>query len=84
MRIEVFESQGFAIAESVINPEQLASVEAELNAMPLGTAGTRNLLLRSWCRALVGSLRSHPVIGFLVPAHAVAVQCTLGTGPGDR
>ncbi len=77
MRSEMFASEGFAIAESAIAPEQLALAEAELDRMSLDRAGTRNLLLRSWCRGFVHALGAHPLIAFLVPEEAVAVQCTL-------
>jgi hypothetical protein len=77
MRSEMFESEGFAIAESAIAPEQVALTETDLDALSLDRAGTRNLLLRSWCSGLVHTLRTHPLIAFLVPEEAVAVQCTL-------
>lgn len=77
MESSSFEREGFAIAESAISPEQLAIAEAELEALSLDGAGTRNLLGHAWCRSLVEDLRAHPLVASLVPEQSVAVQCTL-------
>jgi Phytanoyl-CoA dioxygenase (PhyH) len=46
-------------------------------ALDVGDAGSRNLLQQRWCAALVSPIRSHLQSIGLLPADAVAVQCTL-------
>src|SRR5688572_6924113 len=40
------------------------------------SGGTRTMLQSAWCAALVQRLRRHPTLAPLLPAGAVAVQCT--------
>lgn len=40
------------------------------------SGGTRNLLVKPWCAALVERLRQHAVLSALVPHRYVAIQCT--------
>ena len=81
---EAFESQGFSIVGSAITAEQVALVEAGLDAIRLDAAGTRNLLPQPWCRGLVDTLKSHDCFAHLFPAQSVAAQCTLFEKSSDR
>jgi len=72
-----FEREGYAVVEAAVSADDLVHVEAQLDALPLDRAGTRNLLNLSWCQRLVGALRECDPVASLLPRGAVAIQCTL-------
>ena len=74
---QLFEREGYAVVDAAVPADDLVHVEAELDALPLDSAGTRNLLSLSWCRTLVGALRKCEPVASLLPRGAVAIQCTL-------
>ncbi|QJR09246.1 hypothetical protein DSM104443_00283 [Usitatibacter rugosus] len=65
------EQDGYAVAPAVFDLMETASIAEALQAVPIASAGTRNLLEFGWCRALVGRIRS------TLEIRGVAVQCTL-------
>lgn len=81
---ETFEREGFVILDPLLSPAQVATAEAALEALSLGSAGTRNLLEEAWCGSLAGWLKEHPVLSGLLPARPVAVQCTLFEKSSER
>jgi Phytanoyl-CoA dioxygenase (PhyH) len=81
---KAFEEDGVVILDSLLSPARTAEVEAALDALDLGSAGTRNLLEQSWCRSLVGWLKEHPALSALLPPRPVAAQCTLFEKSSER
>lgn len=81
---KTFEEDGVVVIDSLLSPARLADAEAALEALSLGSAGTRNLLGQSWCRSLVGWLKEQPVIAAVLPPDPVAVQCTLFEKSSER
>ncbi len=71
------EQNGYAIAPSILGPEEASSIESALTQVPTSGAGTRNLLEFEWCRRVVGCLRVAPDLRHLLSETVVAVQCTL-------
>ena len=74
---EEFDRQGFTIIESVLSLDRIEATIESIDRLALDTAGTRNLLDRTWCIELVDGLRSDTTIARLLPSHNVVVQCTL-------
>ena len=66
---------GYAIVSDVISSSELATVVQGVSALACSKAGTRNALEHEWCQSIVHTIRRHPVIAPLLPAHAVAIQC---------
>lgn len=75
---------GFCVVEDVVSSDAISTISAELDALPLAGAGTRNLLERSWCRLLVDRLRGNEALNAMLPASSVAIQCTLFDKSPDR
>lgn len=71
------DEQGFAIVPEIIPPEAIAAAAHALEALPLKSAGTRNLLALPWCRAMAKQLADHARIAAALPSMPVAIQCTL-------
>lgn len=69
--LQALARSGYALVPAVFGPQETASIEASLRAVPVSSAGTRNLLELDWCRKLAARLRG--ALG--VPG--LAVQCTL-------
>ena len=72
-----FESQGFAVVPAVLDASACASISQLLDASPTAGAGSRRLLLNSWCQHLAVKLRSNIQVASFLPGDAVAVQCTV-------
>ena len=72
---ESFEKIGFAEVPAVLSPRICQAITRRIHTSSI-SGGTRNLLSRSWCIALVHRLRVHPGIAALLPSSHVAVQCT--------
>ncbi len=76
MHAAVFDDMGWLRVPSALS-------RATLDALPLDTeldddaAGTRQLLQRPWCAALIAPIRQHLQALGLLANDAVAVQCTL-------
>jgi ectoine hydroxylase-related dioxygenase (phytanoyl-CoA dioxygenase family) len=79
MRTTVAEldDRGYAIAPRIIDPREVATVARAIDRLALRGAGTRNLLARPWCRALVQRIKGRLASADVFPASFVAVQCTL-------
>lgn len=75
-RLAQFESQGFAICEGIIDPEQCNATLREIDARDANAIGSRNLLESSWCAEVSRALRNHPDLAELMPSSMMAVQCT--------
>lgn len=71
-----FEDDGFLITGPLLEAEACDELGRALEALPRHGAGSRNLLELEWCRSLAALLRREPCIAALLPADAVAVQCT--------
>jgi Phytanoyl-CoA dioxygenase (PhyH) len=69
--------EGFRLLPSLLVPEQRRALIAELAALPPGSAGQRELLEQPWCQVLARWLLGLPRLRDVLPADAVAVQCTL-------
>ncbi len=72
-----FESQGFAVVPAVLDASSRASISKLLDASPTTGAGSRRLLLNTWCQDLAVNLRSSIQVAPFLPSDAVAVQCTV-------
>jgi hypothetical protein len=75
-RFRALHQDGFALWPAALGFDDCLSVLRELGQVPEGHAGTRNLLLVPWCRALgqhlLAALQAQGVVG----DDMVAVQCT--------
>jgi hypothetical protein len=72
---ELLESEGFVMVPDVLQEDQCNAIEAHLEGLSSGAAGTRNLLDATWCGSIAEALRaSDPMAPLLVDL--VAVQCT--------
>ncbi|KQY80205.1 MULTISPECIES: phytanoyl-CoA dioxygenase family protein [Roseateles] len=76
--------EGFLLLPGLLGAEQRGALIAELTALPPGTAGQRELLDQPWCQSVARWLRGLPELRPLLPAGAVAVQCTLFEKSSDR
>lgn len=70
-----WEEQGFAAVPQVLTPRTCEAICRRVRTSSL-SGGSRNLLTRPWCEALVARLRRHSGVGVLLPAGHVAIQCT--------
>lgn len=76
--------QGFRLHPRLLSPRRREALLAELASPPPGAAGQRDLLEQGWCRRLAGVLLAMPLLRDVLPADAVAVQCTLFEKSPDR
>lgn len=68
---------GFSLLPGLLGPQRRRALMADLETLPAGAAGQREVLERPWCRTLASRLlRLSQVRRALAPG-AVAVQCTL-------
>jgi hypothetical protein len=72
-----FDDRGYAIAPRIVAPREVSAVARAIDRLALRDAGTRNLLARPWCRALVQRVRARLSGAGVFPSSFVAVQCTL-------
>ncbi len=75
--IASFQSQGFALVPAVLDASACASISMLLDASPTTGAGSRRLLLNTWCQDLAVKLRSSVQIAPFLAVDSVAVQCTV-------
>jgi len=75
---------GFRLLPDLLSLEWRQALIAELGALPPGAAGHRELLERPWCGVLAHWLMELPQLREVLPADAVAVQCTLFEKSPDR
>lgn len=75
--LEEFERDGYAVVPGLITEREAAATSRALERVRLRVVGTRNLLRRPWCRALVQRIRTRLTGAKALPASFVAVQCTL-------
>ena len=66
---------GYAISPCLMRPSEVSTVARAIDRVAVRGAGTRNLLDRPWCRALIRRVKSR--LADWLPANSVAVQCTL-------
>jgi Phytanoyl-CoA dioxygenase (PhyH) len=69
--------EGFRLLPGLLVSEQRRALISELAALPPGAAGQRELLEQPWCQVLARWLLDLPRLRDVLPADAVAVQCTL-------
>lgn len=72
---ESFEESGYATTTAVLSPRTCEAVSRRIRTSSI-SGGTRDLLAKPWCIAMVQRLRSHSEISALLPSGHVAVQCT--------
>ena len=70
-----FEETGFSAVSAVLASNTCQAIARRIRTSSI-SGGTRSLLSKAWCVALVDRLRSHPGISSLVPSGHVAIQCT--------
>jgi hypothetical protein len=73
---QAFESDGYALVDDALTPDQIRAVEIELEKLAGKSAGTRTLLDQVWCQNLARELRSRSCFSPLLTARSLAVQCT--------
>jgi hypothetical protein len=71
-----FELDGYVIIDSVLSESEVQALSQRVSEILLDRAGTRNVLLLSWCQELAKVIKESPSIKSLLPRSAVAVQCT--------
>lgn len=71
-----FNIDGFAFVPGIISAEECQTIAQAVSGELTDSAGTRNLLPSSWCRALAAKISRHPLVSNVLPAGSVAVQCT--------
>jgi Phytanoyl-CoA dioxygenase (PhyH) len=76
--------EGFRLLPGLLAPAQRQALIAELATLPPGAAGQRELLAQPWCQVLARWLLALPQLSDVLPADAVAVQCTLFEKSPDR
>lgn len=72
-----FKKSGYFVVPGVIEAVLIRRLGAFVAGLANGGAGSRRLLDESWCAHLASALRGDAKIRSLLPANAVAVQCTL-------
>jgi len=71
-----FDARGFLVRADVLSEPGCAAVDAELAALGVRGAGTRELLVFGWVQDLAQQLRENPVVSSLLRNADCAVQCT--------
>lgn len=72
---ESFAELGFATVPGVLSPRMCEAISRRIRTTST-SRGSRNLLDKPWCIALVERLRRHPGVAELLPGGHVAIQCT--------
>jgi ectoine hydroxylase-related dioxygenase (phytanoyl-CoA dioxygenase family) len=75
--IQHLESDGFAVVPGVIDDTMCDRLASVLDARPRSGPGSRRLLSEGWCADLAECLKIHPTLSAVLPATAVATQCSL-------
>lgn len=71
-----FDNAGYLITAPRLSAQACQALAEQCAQHDIGGAGSRQLLDAPFCRALAAQLRQHPALAPLMPADAVAVQCT--------
>jgi len=74
---QLFESAGYSVIPGIIPEHQVQRISTLTTSVANETHGTRKLLDMPWCSELAEQLRVEPNLRSLLPAKALAVQCTL-------
>jgi len=72
-----FERLGYAVVGSVLDDGMCDAIAERIGTMSEKAPGSRILLAAAWCRELARVLKQHAELATMLPAAAVAVQCTL-------
>jgi Phytanoyl-CoA dioxygenase (PhyH) len=75
--VSEFKKSGYFVIPGVIDAVLLRRLGAFVGGYSRGSAGSRRLLDEAWCAHLANALRGDAKTRSLLPANAVAVQCTL-------
>ncbi|WP_140637427.1 phytanoyl-CoA dioxygenase family protein [Methylibium rhizosphaerae] len=70
-----FEAAGYAAVSAVLDARTCEAISRRIRTSSI-SGGTRNLLAKPWCVALVERLRKHPGLSAVVPSGHLAIQCT--------
>lgn len=73
--LESFEQDGYAVVSAVLTAKTCEAIARRIRTSSI-SGGTRNLLTRPWCNAMVERLRRHSGLSALLPKNHVAIQCT--------
>ncbi len=76
MHSAMLNDAGWLRVPSDLEPAKLAALPVDAS-LDVASAGSRNVLDRPWCAALVAPIRERLQRFGVLPADAVAVQCTL-------
>lgn len=72
--LEAFAQSGHALLPALLGARTCEAIARRIRTSSI-SGGTRNLLTRPWCAALVERLRREPRFQALVPGSLVAIQC---------
>lgn len=75
--IQTFQNNGYLIEPEVISSNDCDRIAKHLALENPSAVGTRRLLEQPWCSALASLIKQHSLLSQVMPADAVAVQCTL-------
>lgn len=75
MNSESFNDAGYAAITPVLSATTCEAIARRIHTSSI-SGGTRNLLVKPWCAALVERLRRHPGLSGVVPVGHMAVQCS--------
>ncbi len=78
------QQRGYVVVRRLLEARENAVVARALDRLTVRGAGSRNLLDRPWCRALVLRVRRRLAGSNVLPESFVAVQCTLFDKTADR
>jgi hypothetical protein len=74
--LHCFARDGFLLLPDLLGEAEARACASAAAPSATLSGGTRTLLQSGWCVALVQRLRRHAALAPLLPANAVAVQCT--------
>lgn len=78
-----FDAQGYAILRDVVSTDVCDQLVDAVRREPCAAIGSRRLLDREAFSELARTLRCQPTFAAILPANAVAVQCTLFSKSAD-
>jgi ectoine hydroxylase-related dioxygenase (phytanoyl-CoA dioxygenase family) len=71
-----FDRDGFVCLPALLSGSECDAVLSNIRPTTGGAAGSRCLLLQTWCAALAQRLQMHPALAAIIAPSDVAVQCT--------
>jgi Phytanoyl-CoA dioxygenase (PhyH) len=71
-----FDGAGFAVSPDVLSEGRCVVLDAQIAALGVAGAGTRELLNLGWAQSLAGELRGHAALIPILEDARTAIQCT--------